>query len=217
MFCASPLPLVAQAPPHRPAPTRPAPPPSTAEAAWFNDPRWWAIGVTGFLSLLGLGLQYKFRRGDRREDLAGEQFDEDIKDAVKDAYKELRILNAAVADASDIVDKDVRTRDLQASRDKGACKTFNFFSMSLAEADHRLGLRGKLSDINADLEDAFFTTIASILDCTTLLERRAATRKISVSIISAITRCDAELKLQRSNYVSPKACKARRRNMAEGK
>lgn len=198
--------LFAQVPIPRPSPRLQ---PSVAEAAWYSDPRWWAIGVTGFLSVLGLGLQWNFRRVDRREDSAGEQFDGDIKEAIKDAYKELRLLNAAVADASDLANKEDRANQLQDIRDKVACKAFNFFSMSLAEADHRLSLKGKLSDINADLEDAFFTTISLIADCTNPMERRAIVRKISTSIISAITTCDAELKVQRANYISKASCKKR--------
>ena len=149
----------------------------------------------------------RVRLSDRREDLAAEQFDEDIKEPIREAYKELRLLSAAVADASDLSDAD-RPNELQTIREKTACKAFNYFMMALAEADQRLKLNGTLSDINADLEDEFFTTIAVVPDRSND-ERRAMVRKITTGIISAITRCDAELKVQRARYISKSACMAR--------
>lgn len=60
-----------------------------ADPSWFYDPRWWAIVVTFMMSASGLISQRVSRSSDRREDLAGEQFDNEVKEAIRECYKEL--------------------------------------------------------------------------------------------------------------------------------
>src|SRR5947209_3222083 len=103
LLTALPLDAFAQTPLPKQIPT---PKPSLTKTAsaptpelWFQDPRWWGIGATGFLSVAGLLLQWRYRSSDKKNDAASGHFDGDIRDPIKDSYKELRTLAnlAAVA------------------------------------------------------------------------------------------------------------------------
>jgi hypothetical protein len=182
--------------------------PSTAKESpgpvveqWFQDPRWWAIAATGGLSILSLSLQWRYRITDRRDNEASEHFDGDIKDPIKESYKELRTLANLAAVTCETVDQTQRNEAIKKLRYESACTTLNLFSMVLREADRRLSLKGEFSDINAELEDVLYVSLGAMTKCDDSVERRVLLKKISDAVLMAIVESDKKLGDQRKLYI----------------
>ncbi|WP_439365485.1 hypothetical protein ACNJYD_04355 [Bradyrhizobium sp. DASA03005] len=180
---------------------KPAPARETAEQPWYYDARWWGIGASGALSLLSLLLQWRYRVLDRQSKEASESFDGDIRDPIKETYKDLRTLANLAAVASETDDAAARADAIKKLRYDSACTTLSLFSMVLKEADRRLSLRAEFLEINAELEDALYLALGSMTKCDDAIERRALQKKISDAVSHAIVACDAKLGLQRKAFL----------------
>jgi hypothetical protein len=175
--------------------------PSTNPEAWWQDPRWWAISATGLLSLLSLGIQWRYRIVDRREKSRGEAFDMEVRDPVRETFKELRALSVEVSAACDIADVSQRRDAIEQLRKSSACKALTCFSQSLYEAEQRLAANGSLSDLNASLEDVLYPELSVIANEQSVASLRTSARRISAAIITAMTGCDAVLSAARTRHV----------------
>ena len=202
----------AEAPPPKPSPPSASLSEHHPDPSWYSDPRWWAIIATFCMSAGGLISQALFRSSDRREDLAGEQFDTEVREAIRESYKELRSLGQTVRRACEIQAPAERTDALKKIREVDACEAFSLFSMALQEADVRLSLQGVFTDINADLEDGFYPVILQASTAGSSPELRQLSVKISNKIVHAISACDDLLRQKRARYISRKECKRRAKN-----
>jgi hypothetical protein len=182
----------------------PTPPASPKEEPWWGDPRWWAIGVTAGLTLLSLALQAKFRLSDNRTKARSEDFDSDVRVPVRQTYPALRSLAAEVSCVCNTIDNAERNRLVTEVREKSASKAFTAFSLALVEVEQRLGLKGTLSDVNADLEDLFYEEMAKIPTCQNASDLRKCSRHVCEAIFSAVAACDRLLSAERTKYCKKK-------------
>lgn len=174
------------------------PPP---QEPWWQDPRWWAIGITAFLTLLGLWTQWRNRTLDRREKEYGDAFDSEIRNPVCATYTNLRALANEVVSASDELGQTEREAAIKQIREQSARRAFTAVCLAAIEAEKRISLDGLLSDQEAELEDIFYVELEALAAAASSKVLRAASDRIATAIIECITSCDLILKEQRKKHV----------------